>query len=187
VLEGAVSGSCAGGRAEGGSTEGAVYAEFVIAVVPMLVLFWGLMQLNGLLLADLVARHAVVNAVRAAIVCDSDDPPQSGSELAAPNGCSFEAAKMTLAAVKSFSPPGGANPDFSLSVEGANTNGNDPVTVTLIAHYHCEVPLVGGFVCGLMHSALSHGNELTSAALVRRATLPNQGAGYSFSSASSTQ
>jgi Flp pilus assembly protein TadG len=174
-------------RAAGLSTTGAVYAEFIIAVVPMLVLFWGLMQLNGLLLADLVARHAVVNAVRAAIVCDSDDPPQTPAELVTSNGCSYEAAKMTLTSVKSFSPPGGTAPDFSLSVEGADTNGNQPVTVTLIAHYHCEVPLVGGFVCGLL-SGLSHGSVANATAMLsRKATLPNQGAGYSFGTASSTQ
>lgn len=182
-----MSGSLAVGRAESRWTEGAVYAEFIIAILPMLALFWGLMQLNGLLLADLVARHAVVNAVRAAIVCDSDESPQTGAELAASNGCSYEAAKMTLAAVKSFSPPGGTDPDFSLSVEGADTNGNEPVTVTLIAHYHCEVPLVGGFVCGLL-GGLSHGNTATATAmLTRKATLPNQGAGYSFGTSSSTQ
>jgi Flp pilus assembly protein TadG len=166
---------------------GAVYVEFIIAIVPLLVLFWGLMQLNGVLLADLVARHAAVNAVRAAIVCDSDEVPQSGAELAAPSGCAYEAAKMTLAAVKSFNPPGASDPDFSVSVDGADTDGNKPVTVTLIAHYHCQVPLVAAFVCGLIHDEVSHGNELTSASLLRRATLPNQGAGYSFTSASSTQ
>ncbi len=168
-------------------TEGAVYVEFVIAIVPMLILFWGLMQLNGLLLADLVARHAAVNAVRAAVVCDSDEVPQSGSELSASSGCSYQAAKMTLSAVKSFSPSGSTDPDFSISVDGADTDGNAPVTVTLVAHYHCQVPLVAAFVCGLANGEASLGNELASASLVRRATLPNQGAGYSFSSASSTQ
>jgi hypothetical protein len=141
------------------------------------------MQLNGLLLADLVVRHAAVNAVRAAIVCDSDEHPQTGSELTAPKkGCSWEAAAMTLAAVKSFTAPGQSEPDFSVSVDGASTDGNAPVTVTLTAHYHCRVPLVGAFVCGLASQ-----NALAAATLVRRATLPNQGAGYSFNSASSVQ
>jgi hypothetical protein len=166
---------------------GEVYVEFIIAIAPMLLVFWGLMQLNGLLLADLVARHAAVNAVRAAIVCDSDDSPQTGDELAAPGGCSYEAAKMTLAAVKSFSAPGGSDPDFSVSVDGASTDGNQAVTVSLTARYHCQVPLVAGFVCGLAADALALGNASGTAALLRRASLPNQGAGYSFSSSSSTQ
>ena len=54
-------------------SNGVIYVEFIIVIIPMLVLFWGVMQLNGLLLADLVVRHAAVNAVRAAIVCDSDE------------------------------------------------------------------------------------------------------------------
>ena len=36
---------------------GAAYVELLIAIMPMLILFWGLMQLNGLLLADLVVRE----------------------------------------------------------------------------------------------------------------------------------
>ena len=55
-----------------GDARGAAYVEFLIAILPMLILFWGIMQLNGLLLADLVVRHAAVHAVRAAIVCDSE-------------------------------------------------------------------------------------------------------------------
>ncbi len=160
---------------------GEVYVEFIIAIVPMLLVFWGLMQLNGLLLADLVARHAAVNAVRAAIVCDSDDSPQTGDELAAPGGCSYQAAKMTLSAVKSFNGSGGSDPDFSVTVDGASTDGNQPVTATVIARYHCQVPLVAAFVCGM------GGGSLGTASLSRRASLPNQGAGYSFTSASSTQ
>jgi hypothetical protein len=164
------------------STAGAVYVEYIIAIVPMLTLFWGMMQLNGLFLADLVARHAAVNAVRAAIVCDSDEKPQDEGTLEGAGGCSYEAAKATLSAVKSFAPPGGTDPDFTVKVDGASTDGNAPVTVTLNANYHCQVPLVAGFVCGLVE-----GSGVATATLTRKAALPNQGAGYSFSSASSTQ
>lgn len=171
-------------RPAGRTTAGVVYVEYIIAIVPMLTLFWGLMQLNGLFLADLVARHAVVNAVRAAIVCDSDAKPQNEGALESSNGggCSYEAAKATLTAVKSFAPPGGSDPEFTVHVDGASTDGNAPVTVTLNATYHCQVPLVAGFVCGL-----AGGGNYATATLTRKATLPNQGAGYSFTSSSSTQ
>ena len=169
-----------------GATRGAVYVEFIIAIVPMLILFWGLMQFNGLLLADLVVRHAVTHAVRAAIVCDSDEKPQDGAELAAPKGCSYEAAKMTLSAVKSFTPPGGSEPTFSLQVSGASPDGNAPVTATLRVDYYCQVPLAG-FVCGLASAGTPSGGRAHVAMLTRKATLPNQGAGYSFTSTSSTQ
>ena len=168
------------------STRGAAYVEFIIAIVPMLILFWGLMQLNGLLLADLVVRHAATHAVRAAIVCDSDEHPQDAGELAAPKGCAYEAAKMTLSAIKSFTPPGGSEPSFSLQVSGASPDGNAPVTVTLRADYHCQVPLAG-FVCGFASAGAPSGDRVRVAMLTRKATLPNQGAGYSFGESSSTQ
>lgn len=169
-----------------GDTQGAAYVEFIIAVVPMLILFWGLMQLNGLLLADLVVRHAATHAVRAAIVCDSDEDAQDSGQLAAPRGCSYEAAKMTLAAVKSFSPPGGSEPSFSVRVEGASRSGNAPVTVTVSADYYCQVPLAS-FVCGFASAGIPSGDRMRVAMLSHEATLPNQGAGYSFTHTSSTQ
>lgn len=169
-----------------GATRGAVYVEFIIAIVPMLIFFWGLIQLNGLLLADLVVRHAVTHAVRAAIVCDSDEHPQNDSELAAPKGCSYEAAKMSLSAIKSFTPPGGSEPTFSMQVSGASPDGNAPVTVTLSVDYYCQVPLAA-FVCGLASAGTPSGNRARVAMLTRKATLPNQGAGYSFTNTSSTQ
>ena len=155
----------------GRSRDGAVYVEFLIAIMPMLTLFWGLMQLNGLLLADLVTRHAAINAVRAAIVCGSQakdlggtQHAQDGGALGASGGCAYEAAKTSLAAVHSFGDP----PVFTVQVEGASKSGNAPVTATVNAAYHCRVPLVGAFVCGGASFRL----------LSRAATLPNQGATY---------
>jgi hypothetical protein len=159
-----------------GSTEGAVYVEFMVALFPMMLLFFGLMQLNGLLLADLVARHAAVHAVRAAIVCDSQaGSPQSATELSSKGGCAWEAANMTLAAIKSFGAP-----DFSLTIDGASPHGNGLVTATVRASYHCHVPLAGPLLCGLVG-----GDDITkpvagggALVLTRKASLPNQGANY---------
>jgi hypothetical protein len=141
----------------------------------MLLIFWGIMQLNGLLLADLVARHAAVHAVRAAIVCDSQlGQPQSGEELAAPGGCAYEAAKLALSAVRSFGAP-----DFSVRVEGASPHGNAPVTATVVASYRCQVPLAGALLCsGLISDEGGGSSPSGSFTLTRKATLPNQGAGY---------
>jgi Flp pilus assembly protein TadG len=156
--------------------EGAAYVEFIIAIVPMLTLFWGIMQLNGLLLADLVVRHAAVSAVRAAIVCDSQigDPQDTGT-LEGSSGCSWNAANMTLSAIKSF----GAPPDFTVDIQGASRQGNDLVTATVNASYHCQVPLVGSRVCGasiLDGSFSSFGSG--TVVLTRKASLPNQGVNY---------
>jgi hypothetical protein len=153
-------------------TSGAVYVEFIIALFPMMLLFFGMMQLNGLLLADLVTRHAAVHAVRAAIVCDSQaGDPQSADRLASPGGCSWEAANMTLAAIKSFGAP-----DFTVKIDGATPHGNEMVTATVTANYHCHVPLAGPLLCGFGLPGLPAGGGVL--ALTRRASLPNQGANY---------
>jgi len=160
----------------GRSRGGAVYVEFLIAIMPMLTLFWGMMQLNGLLLADLVTRHAAINAVRAAIVCGSQAKDmgmrphaQDGATLGSSGGCAYEAAKKSLSAVHSFGDP----PVFTVRIDGASKSGNAPVTATVNASYHCRVPLVGGLVCGLLAGGTGGMNVLS-----RAATLPNQGATY---------
>jgi Flp pilus assembly protein TadG len=158
---------------------GAAYVEFIIAILPMLILFWGIMQLNGLLLADLVVRHAAVHAVRAAIVCDSQvtsaGGPQSKEQLEQSGGCSWEAANLTLGAIKSF----GATPDFTVDVEGASPSGNAKVTATVSATYRCSVPLVGSLVCGgLSVDGIAGAGGGSTIVLKREASLPNQGAHY---------
>jgi len=158
---------------------GAAYVEFIIAIMPMLILFWGIMQLNGLLLADLVVRHAAVHAVRAAIVCDSEvtsaGGPQSKGQLEQSGGCSWEAANLTLGAIHSF----GAPPDFTVDVEGASPSGNGKVTATVSATYHCSVPLVASLVCGgLSIDSAAHLGGPATFVLKREASLPNQGANY---------
>lgn len=153
--------------------------EFIIAIMPMLILFWGIMQLNGLLLADLVVRHAAVHAVRAAIVCDSEvssaGGPQSKDQLEQSGGCSWEAANLTLGAIRSF----GAPPNFTVDVEGASPSGNGKVTATVSATYRCSVPLVGSLVCGgLSLDTAAQGAGGGTLVLKREASLPNQGANY---------
>lgn len=142
------------------STRGAVYVEFMIAVVPLFMMFWGLMQLNGFLVADIVTRHAAVNAVRAAIVCDSDEKTKGESGAVE---CATEAAKMTTKAVQSIE-------KTTVAVRGASESGNGPVIAQVSATYHCQVPLMARVVCG--------GSD--SRTIVREATLPNQGHYYKF-------
>jgi hypothetical protein len=152
---------------------GAVYVELLVALVPMFTLFWGLVQLNGLFLADLVTQHAAVSAVRAAVVCEPDNHrlrPESGQECA--EGAVREilgmgAAKKTVASIQ----------QASVSLSGASASGTGPVTATVRAEYRCEVPLVAWLVCGLAGGASGH----ASAVITRKATLPNQGAFYAYS------
>jgi Flp pilus assembly protein TadG len=146
---------------------GAAYVEFIVAIVPMLVLFWGLLQVNGLLLADLVVRNAAMNAVRAAIVCDSDEHTsgESGAQ-----DCAQQAAADTTKAVKSIQSVG-------VQIQGASSTGNAPVTATVSASYQCQVPLVAGLACGMFGGL---GALSATATFQRSATLPNQGHYYQF-------
>lgn len=146
-------------------TRGSAYVEFLVAIIPMLVIFWGLMQVSGLLLADLVVRHAAMNAVRAAIVCDSD---QNAAGDAGADTCAQQAAGDTTKAVSSITAT-------HVVVDGASEQGNAPVTVSVSADYQCQVPLVGGLTCSLVAGGVS-----STATIQRSATLPNQGHSYKF-------
>lgn len=53
---------------------GAVYVEFLIAFMPLFVLFLGICQVSLLVVARVVVSHAAFNAARAAIVVLDDDP-----------------------------------------------------------------------------------------------------------------
>jgi Flp pilus assembly protein TadG len=144
---------------------GAVYVEFIVAILPMLVLFWGLLQVNGLLLADLVVRDAASNAVRAAVVCDSD---QDTSGPSGAQDCAQQAAEATTRAVKSIQSVG-------VQVADASASGNEPVTATVSASYGCQVPLVASIACSIFSGSFS-----SIAVIQRSATLPNQGHYYQF-------
>ncbi len=52
---------------------GAVYVEFLIVVIPFLLMFFGLSHLGLLYAADLLVSHAAAKAVRAAIVILPDE------------------------------------------------------------------------------------------------------------------
>jgi hypothetical protein len=54
--------------------EGAAYVEFLLAFVPILTLFLGLVQLGLLYGGNLVVQHAAHRAVRTAMVVLDDDP-----------------------------------------------------------------------------------------------------------------
>jgi hypothetical protein len=56
------------------SRRGAVYVEVIVAIIPVLIFFLGLLQLAMIFSAHLVVRHAATRAVRSAVVVLDDDP-----------------------------------------------------------------------------------------------------------------
>jgi Flp pilus assembly protein TadG len=149
-------------------SRGAIYVEYAVAIVPLFVLFWGLLQLNGLLLADLVVRDAAMKAVRAAVVCDSD---KETSGLSGATQCAQEAVDDTVKALLSLTSA------EVTRIDGASSKGNQLVTVTVVGHYTCQVPLVASFVCGAFRG---EGQTDAVADIERTASLPNQGHFYNF-------
>ncbi len=61
-------------------TRGAAYVEFLLAFVPLFVLFLGIVQVALLFSADLVVKHAAYRATRAAVVILDDDPREYRGE-----------------------------------------------------------------------------------------------------------
>lgn len=60
--------------------DGAAYVEFIIAFMPILTLFLGIVQVVILFSADLLVKHAAYRATRAAVVILDDDPRYYGGE-----------------------------------------------------------------------------------------------------------
>lgn len=94
---------------------GAVYVEFLLAFMPVFMLFLATTQLSLLTAAKLVVQHAATSAVRSAVVILNDDPGELGE---APRGSLTEgdASSVTSAAdlLAELEPSGAASlPDSS--------------------------------------------------------------------------
>ena len=138
---------------------GAVLAEFALALMPMLLTFFGFVQFAQLATADLYVRHAAICAARAAAVMQDANnpgehsPQQSGSEAAAEQAMG-KWARSGLLGVP------------SVSITGGGTSG-EFVSATVTVPVTCRVPLGKMLACGGSTKSLSH-----------TARFPAQGARY---------
>ena len=159
-------------------TAGAVYVEFLIAFLPLFVMFMSLVQLAFVEVANLVTKHAAVAAARAAIVVLPDDPSYYGGQAVnvasgARRDAIMSAAKARLSAV-------GIDPEVTLrfpSSPGGDDDKtqfarDDVVRVHLEFSYPCKIPIGSFFVCRSL--------ELHKT-LKAEAAMPLQGAGYDYS------
>lgn len=69
-------GSTTGREPLAGDTRGAVYIEFILAFMPVFLLFLGTVQLGLAAVARIVVQHAATRAVRTAVVVLEDDPKE---------------------------------------------------------------------------------------------------------------
>jgi len=156
---------------------GAIYVEFLIVFMPLFVMFMSLVQFAFVQTANLVTKHAAVQAARAAIVVLPDDPNFYGNvpvnKVAGDRKTIIEAAaRGRLLAVSTM-------PDFKIqfpSTPGGDDDKtqfqqDDVVRVKLTFNYPCKIPIGNRFVCTLLGS---------KKALKAEAALPLQGAGFEY-------
>lgn len=81
---------CSRSRPVRRAARGVIYVEVLVTIIPVLLLFFGLLQLALLQTARLVVSHAAQRAVRSAVVVLEDDPQRYGG--AAQGGVVYHAA-----------------------------------------------------------------------------------------------
>jgi len=149
-----------------------VVVEFVVAIMPLLITFFALLQLEQIVIAHLMVKHATIIGARAAAVLTNehnntpDQPPGNKNE-----DLIQKAVQAGLGLWDSY--------DKVKSIKLDDTNGNkgildestcqdpyQPVTVSVIAEFNCRVPL-GRIICG-------SGTHI----IKQKYSFPHQGARY---------
>lgn len=156
-------------------TRGAVYVEFLVAFVPLLLFFGAIVQLALLAVGGLMVDHSAVVGARAAVVVLPDDPVfYGGATLNAPTGQRLEdirrAVRLPLLAFETD-----PNPEVTFPSGGGGSAGSfgqsDIVRVRVAYDFPCRLPFGGALVCaGGGGRVRLHGE----------AAMPNQGAGYAY-------
>jgi Flp pilus assembly protein TadG len=117
---------------------GAVLVEFIVALTPLLMTFFSLIQLGKMMTAQLAFKHAASVASRAAAVIMNE--PQNPKAT----GKKEEVEQAAMLALGDFV---GAFNSLDATVTGGNSP-SDPVMVELKGTYDCTVPLGKTIVCG---------------------------------------
>jgi Flp pilus assembly protein TadG len=174
---------------------GATYVEFLVVVVPFFMFVMCVLQSALLEFADLAVERAASAAARSAVVVLDDDPKFYGGEpreAVVPGGARDAVIRRGAANVLAALPAGvGADKSSQLTVtfsRGAGaaqqTSSFDPaapVTVRVAYLFRCGVPLARRIMCHHAGSGAESGENF--ARFEREATLPNQGARYSYGGA----
>jgi hypothetical protein len=140
-----------------------VLAEFVVAIVPLLTIFFVFVQISSIAAARIRFKHAAVIGARCAAVSSNKNntcPECKGDGEAKVNDA--VRAGLGSTAAKSYT-------GIRATVNDRSSE-RDPyglVTVTATASYTCAVPL-GRIICGA-------GGAVT---FTERKSLPHQGANY---------
>jgi len=157
-------------RAERGTTKakrrghqrGAVLAEFVVAIVPLLTIFFVFVQISAIAAARIRFKHATIIGARCAAVssnknntcpeCKDDGETEVNDAVRAGLGST---AKVYSKIETTIDDRSSAEDPYGL------------VTVTATGSYQCAVPL-GRVICGLSSAVV----------FTERKSMPHQGATY---------
>jgi len=124
--------------------KGAVLAEFVIAVVPLLMTFFSFVQLSKIATARLVVKHGTIIGARAASVISN----QNNNTPDAKNDGKADITNAVRVGMGTWVAKGSITVD-NVDVQDQSSR-DDPygwVTVTVKATYRCTVPM-GFIACG---------------------------------------
>lgn len=119
---------------------GAVLAEFVVVLVPLLTIFFVFTQLSAIAIAKLRFKHATVIGARAAAVMSNSGDNCPGCDGQGAVGAGVRAALQ-----------GSGVTVLTVNIQDSS-NRDDPynlVQVTVVGRYNCTVPL-GRVICGPM-------------------------------------
>lgn len=146
-------------------SSGAVLAEFVIALVPLLTMFFSFVQLSRLSAARLMVKHAAIVGARAAAVVSNGKGNNPGAKSGSNAG---EVETAVKAALGPFWTRKGGVTKVDVDVNDTSSK-DDPynwVEVKVTATYACNVPM-GQIACGGKTKKL-----------VEKFRMPHQGAHY---------
>lgn len=146
--------------------QGAVYVEFLIAFLPLFLMFLCVAQLADLYATQFVVKHAAYRAARAGAVVFPDNPRHyeavSKAEEVRAAAYAILAAKRTITSAEIQFP------------HGERYERGQAVEVVVRAQARCIFPLASRVMCGM-----SSANP--TRALEGRAALPAQSARYEYS------
>jgi hypothetical protein len=130
----------------GQDNRGAVLAEFVIAIVPVLTMFFTFIQLSRLATARLVVKHSAIVGARAAAVI-ANSTKNTPDQKPGPND--MEISNGVKAAMGPWWSKPGAISEVVVTVHDASTRQDpyDWVEVKVSATYLCNIPM-GFIACG---------------------------------------
>jgi len=156
---------------------GAAMVEFALAIMPVLILFFGMMQWSICAYVNLIVQHAAVVAARAEAVMRPGMPDNGG---ATGTGSDLEKAISPLfvhvAGFESFLGLGNMTVKVTTQARPCDQTMN-VVQVTL--YYPCTIPLGNKIACGgaLSDVSSAFGGPMLMK-LTSTASFPNQGSYY---------